>query len=64
MMEQKVHALEWKPKEKLVRRHGRPVELTEEGRLLLATVQPHANGLVSSSTAAMESARASVAQGL
>jgi DNA-binding transcriptional LysR family regulator len=42
---QQVRALERELKAKLLRRHGRAVELTEEGRLLLEKVQPHVSGL-------------------
>jgi LysR family cyn operon transcriptional activator len=42
---QQVRALERELKAKLLRRRGRAVELTEEGRLLLETVQPHVSGL-------------------
>jgi DNA-binding transcriptional LysR family regulator len=42
---QQVRALERELKVKLLRRHGRAVELTDEGRLLLETVQPHVSGL-------------------
>jgi DNA-binding transcriptional LysR family regulator len=42
---QQVRALERELKAKLLRRQGRAVELTDEGRLLLETVQPHVNGL-------------------
>jgi DNA-binding transcriptional LysR family regulator len=42
---QQVRALERELKAKLLRRHGRVVELTEEGRLLLEKVQPHVSGL-------------------
>jgi len=42
---QQVRALERELKAKLLRRHGRAVELTDEGRLLLETVQPHVSGL-------------------
>jgi DNA-binding transcriptional LysR family regulator len=40
-----VRALERELKARLLRRRGRAVELTEEGRLLLETVQPHVSGL-------------------
>jgi DNA-binding transcriptional LysR family regulator len=42
---QQVRALERELKAKLLRRRGRAVELTDEGRLLLETVQPHVSGL-------------------
>jgi DNA-binding transcriptional LysR family regulator len=42
---QQVRALERELKAKLMRRRGRVVELTDEGRLLLETVQPHVSGL-------------------
>ena len=42
---QQVRALERELKAKLLRRRGRSVELTDEGRLLLETVQPHVSGL-------------------
>jgi LysR family cyn operon transcriptional activator len=42
---QQVRALERELKAKLLRRRGRVVELTDEGRLLLETVQPHVSGL-------------------
>jgi DNA-binding transcriptional LysR family regulator len=42
---QQVRALERELKAKLLRRRGRVVELTDEGRLLLQTVQPHVSGL-------------------
>jgi DNA-binding transcriptional LysR family regulator len=42
---QQVRALERELKAKLMRRQGRVVELTDEGRLLLETVQPHVSGL-------------------
>jgi DNA-binding transcriptional LysR family regulator len=42
---QQVRALERELKAKLLRRQGRAVELTDEGRLLLETVQPHVSGL-------------------
>jgi DNA-binding transcriptional LysR family regulator len=42
---QQVRALERELKAKLLRRHGRAVELTDEGRLLLEMVQPHVSGL-------------------
>ena len=42
---QQVRALERELKVKLMRRRGRSVELTDEGRLLLETVQPHVIGL-------------------
>jgi DNA-binding transcriptional LysR family regulator len=42
---QQVWALERELKAKLLRRRGRSVELTDEGRLLLETVQPHVSGL-------------------
>ncbi len=40
-----VRALERELKAQLLRRQGREVELTAEGRLLLETVQPHVSGL-------------------
>jgi DNA-binding transcriptional LysR family regulator len=42
---QQVRALERELKAKLMRRQGRAVELTDEGRQLLEMVQPHVNGL-------------------
>src|SRR5438309_2110586 len=42
---QQVRALERELKAQLLRRRGREVELTDEGRLLLETVQPHVSGL-------------------
>src|SRR5438876_7402943 len=42
---QQVGALERELKAKLMRRRGRAVELTDEGRLLLETIQPHVSGL-------------------
>ena len=42
---QQVRALERELKAKLLRRRGRAVELTDDGRLLLETVQPHVSGL-------------------
>jgi DNA-binding transcriptional LysR family regulator len=42
---QQVRALERELKAKLLRRRGRAVELTDEGRLLLGLVQPHVSGL-------------------
>ncbi len=42
---QQVRALERELKAKLLRRQGRSVELTDEGRMLLETVQPHVSGL-------------------
>ena len=42
---QQVRALERELKAKLLRRRGKAVELTDEGRLLLETVQPHVSGL-------------------
>jgi DNA-binding transcriptional LysR family regulator len=42
---QQVRALERELKAKLLRRQGRAVELTDEGRLLLELVQPHVSGL-------------------
>src|SRR6516225_6129960 len=42
---QQVRALERELKAKLLRRRGRAVELTDEGGLLLETVQPHVSGL-------------------
>src|SRR6266852_862035 len=42
---QQVRALERELKAKLLRRQGRAVELTDEGRLLLEMVQPHVTGL-------------------
>jgi DNA-binding transcriptional LysR family regulator len=42
---QQVRSLERELKAKLLRRRGRAVELTDEGRLLLETVQPHVSGL-------------------
>jgi DNA-binding transcriptional LysR family regulator len=42
---QQVRALERQLKARLMRRRGRAVELTDEGRLLLETVQPHVSGL-------------------
>jgi DNA-binding transcriptional LysR family regulator len=42
---QQVRALERELKARLLRRRGRAVELTDEGRLLLETVQPHVSGL-------------------
>jgi DNA-binding transcriptional LysR family regulator len=40
-----VRALERELKAKLLRRRGRAVEVTDEGRLLLGLVQPHVTGL-------------------
>ena len=42
---QQVRALETHLKTTLVRRRGRAVELTDEGRVLLEIVQPHVSGL-------------------
>lgn len=42
---QQVRSLERELKAKLLRRRGRAVELTDEGRLLLELVQPHVGGL-------------------
>jgi DNA-binding transcriptional LysR family regulator len=42
---QQVRALERELKAKLLRRCSKAVELTDEGRLLLETVQPHVSGL-------------------
>jgi DNA-binding transcriptional LysR family regulator len=42
---QQVRALERELTAKLLRRQGRAIELTDEGRLLLELVQPHVNGL-------------------
>ena len=42
---QQVRALERELKAKLLRRQGKVIELTDEGRLLLETVQPHVTGL-------------------
>jgi DNA-binding transcriptional LysR family regulator len=42
---QQVRALERELKAKLLRRRGRTVELTDDGRLLLEMVQPHVSGL-------------------
>jgi DNA-binding transcriptional LysR family regulator len=42
---QQVRALERELRAKLLRRRGRVVEVTDEGRLLLETVQPHVSGL-------------------
>jgi DNA-binding transcriptional LysR family regulator len=42
---QQVRALERELKAKLLRRRGRAVELTDDGRLLLDKVQPHVSGL-------------------
>src|SRR5262249_39967495 len=42
---QQVRALERELKAKLLRRRGRALELTDEGRLLLEIVQPHVSGL-------------------
>src|SRR5438309_8433271 len=42
---QQVRALERELRAKLLRRRGRVVKLTDEGRLLLETVQPHVSGL-------------------
>jgi DNA-binding transcriptional LysR family regulator len=42
---QQVRALERELKAKLMRRQGRAIELTKEGRLLLEMVQPHVTGL-------------------
>jgi len=42
---QQIRALERELKAKLLRRRGRIVEITDEGRLLLETVQPHVSGL-------------------
>jgi DNA-binding transcriptional LysR family regulator len=44
---QQVRSLERVLKSRLMRRQGRAVELTEEGRLLLDAVLPHVNGLES-----------------
>jgi DNA-binding transcriptional LysR family regulator len=42
---QQVRALERQLQARLMRRRGRAVELTEEGRLLLGLLQPHVSGL-------------------
>ena len=42
---QQVRSLERELKVKLMRRQGRVVDLTDDGRLLLETVQPHVSGL-------------------
>src|SRR6516164_4847443 len=42
---QQVRALERELKAKLLRRRGRAVELTDDGRRLLEKVQPHVSGL-------------------
>ena len=42
---QQVRALERELRAKLLRRRGRAVELTDEGRLLLETVRPHVSAL-------------------
>jgi DNA-binding transcriptional LysR family regulator len=42
---QQVRALERELQTKLLNRRGRAVELTDDGRLLLETVQPHVSGL-------------------
>jgi DNA-binding transcriptional LysR family regulator len=42
---QQVRALEQQLQTTLMRRHGRNIELTDEGRLLLEIVQPHVNGI-------------------
>ncbi len=42
---QQVRALERELKAKLMRRRGKTIELTDEGRLLLEAVQPHVSGL-------------------
>jgi DNA-binding transcriptional LysR family regulator len=42
---QQVRALERQLKARLLRRRGRAVEVTDEGRLLLELVQPHVSGL-------------------
>jgi DNA-binding transcriptional LysR family regulator len=42
---QQVRALERELKARLLRRRGRSVELTDDGRLLLEMVQPHISGL-------------------
>jgi DNA-binding transcriptional LysR family regulator len=42
---QQVRALERELRARLLRRQGRAVELTDEGRLLLDMVQPHVSGL-------------------
>jgi DNA-binding transcriptional LysR family regulator len=42
---QQVRALERELKAKLMRRRGKAIELTDEGRLLLEAVQPHVSGL-------------------
>src|SRR5947209_8833707 len=42
---QQVRALERVLQAKLLRRRGRAVELTDEGRLLVELVQPHVSGL-------------------
>jgi DNA-binding transcriptional LysR family regulator len=42
---QQVRALERELRAKLLRRRGRAIELTDDGRLLLEMVQPHVSGL-------------------
>src|SRR5213592_1177971 len=42
---QQVRALERRLKTTLLRRRGRAIELTPEGRVLLELVQPHVSGL-------------------
>src|SRR5262245_32393070 len=42
---QQVRALERQLRARLLRRRGRAVEVTDEGRLLLDLVQPHVSGL-------------------
>src|SRR5215471_7359575 len=42
---QQVRALERQLRARLLRRKGRAIELTDEGRLLLELIQPHVSGL-------------------
>jgi DNA-binding transcriptional LysR family regulator len=60
---QQVRALERELKAKLLRRRGRQVEFTDEGRLLLETVQPHVSG-IDSLRRLFEARRAGVRQEL
>jgi DNA-binding transcriptional LysR family regulator len=60
---QQVRALERQLKARLLRRRGRAVELTDEGRRLLGLVQPHVSGLDSLGRL-FEAARADLPQEL
>jgi DNA-binding transcriptional LysR family regulator len=60
---QQVRALERQLRARLLRRQGRAVELTDEGRQLLELVQPHVNGLDSLGRA-FEARRAQASQEL